>query len=88
MVIYSRNISWQDINNVIYIFNEINNKMCYLEDVSRQIWLMINRKMSIESMINNLSKTYNQSLDLIQEDLLLFLQELKEMELINYGFSK
>ncbi len=88
MVIYSRNISWQDINNVIYIFNEINNKMCYLEDVSRQIWLMINRKMSIESMINNLSETYNQSLDLIQEDLLLFLQELKEMELINYGFSK
>lgn len=88
MVIYSRNISWQDINNVIYIFNEINNKMCYLEDVSRQIWLMINRKMSIEIMINNLSETYNQSLDLIQEDLLLFLQELKEMELINYGFSK
>lgn len=88
MVVYSRNISWQDINNVIYIFNEINNKMFYLEDVSRNIWLMINRKMSIENMINNLSETYNQSLDIMQEDLLLFLQELKEMELVDYGFSK
>ena len=88
MVIYSRNISWQDINSVIYIFNEINNKMFYLEDVSRHIWLMINKTMSSESMVNDLSKKYNQSLDLMRDDLLLFLKELEEMELINYDFSK
>jgi hypothetical protein len=48
---YTENISWVSLDDIIFVFDEIENKMFVLEDIAKDFWLMIQNRISFSEII-------------------------------------
>lgn len=81
---FSESISWQEIKskNLIYIYEHKFRKEYFLEDVGREIWLLINQGKNYEEIICNLKVKYSVDLQTLKDDLNDLLQDFEEKRLI------
>lgn len=74
--ICSKEISWQLIGNVIYIFNEKTDEVHTLKKSAVDFWIWINKDMSLLDTVNILEKKYNVSKEILTRDILSFVESL------------
>lgn len=82
---YSNHISWQLLNNEIYIIDEITQKIYILTDVAKEFWILINGGYTVEEIINILIKIYKVSEKIIKNDINDFKDILISKKLITEG---
>ncbi|CYT87051.1 MULTISPECIES: PqqD family protein [Streptococcus] len=82
MYTFSNNISWQKINDYIYIVNESTGQIYYLDHISKYIWEAIDNSIEISSVIQELSDTYNLNNAQLNKDVFSFLIELQKEGLL------
>ncbi len=73
-------ISWQiePKEKIVYIINKKNNKFFYFDNVSKDIWLLIEEGFSVSEIISNLSNIYKIDCNELQEDVIEFINQLYE----------
>lgn len=75
-----RYISWQNMQNVVYIVDERNGEMYFLEETSREIFLMLMKGIEIGKIVEIMSnkyETYVVKKD-IEKDVKFFVEQLIE----------
>lgn len=82
MYTFSNNISWQKINDYIYIVNESTGQIYYLDHIIKYIWEAIDNSIEISSVIQELSDTYNLNNAKLNKDVFSFLIELQKEGLL------
>jgi hypothetical protein len=78
----SNNIHWQNINDAIVILNPENGTSHELNQVATSIWNQIENKTNIKELIKKLHIEYDVSLDTIEADIKIFIEELANQKLI------
>lgn len=81
MYIPSKNISWQKLDNEIYIVDERIGKVYCLNGTGSIIWSYILKNISSEDFSLLISKKFNIDIDKVKNDSKLFIQDM-----INKGF--
>lgn len=82
MYTFSNNISWQKINDYIYIVNESTGQIYYLDHISKYIWEAIDNSIEISNVIQELSDTCNLNNAQLNKDVFSFLIELQKEGLL------
>ncbi len=69
--IYSKTIAWQvePVNDFVYIYNIERGNFIILEDVSKEIWLMIKKDNCLKDIIECISLQYEIEYRDIEEDI-------------------
>lgn len=80
---FSDNISWQKMNDYIYIVNEYTGAVYYLNQISKYLWEAIAESMDIEIAIQQLSANYQIDIFQLENDVKNFLAELQKEGLLN-----
>lgn len=78
------NISWQiePSNDLVYVLNKKNNRFFYFQYISKKIWLQIQSKKKIKSIIKDLAIEFDVAYEVIHDDIVDFVKELLQEELI------
>lgn len=56
---YSSSISWGEINDEIFIFDELNGNIYLFKNLERKIWKLIEERMTILSLIDLMQKKFD-----------------------------
>ena len=75
-------LSWQHIDNNVYIIDHQNNEIYKLIDVGKHIWLEIDGRKNIEQIAFTLIQIYDVSLQELSKDIHYFLDYLNMLELV------
>ncbi len=76
-------ISWQQILQYVYIIDERNNELFFIEDTGMEIWLQISNCVKISDIVNSLHLKYKDfDKEQIRTVVLEFINELLEGEFI------
>ena len=59
ILVYSQSVSWVEINDEIFAFDEMNENIYLLRGEEREIWKLINQKNAISSIINSMQEYFN-----------------------------
>lgn len=81
-ICYSDHISWQLLDNVIYIIDEITRETYSLQEVAKDFWLQVKDNQSIEKIVEILAVKYNVSTDVITSDINEFKNSLLSKKLV------
>jgi hypothetical protein len=85
VITYAKYISWQKLQGVVFIIDERNEKIYSLEDISSEIWLLINKGFSNFDITVELLKKYKVDFDQLLNDVNEFIDELLLIEVIKVG---
>ncbi|WP_338547143.1 PqqD family peptide modification chaperone [Emergencia sp. JLR.KK010] len=64
-IAYSKNISWQDIDDTVFIIEEKTNRRYRLDDTARDIWLLLN------NTVDNICCSMNEKYSDVDEEIIL-----------------
>lgn len=81
---YSPNISWQVLNDKIYIINEDTLDSFFLEDVSMRMWALIGRGLSVGEILKTIGREYDVDMCTLKSDIFELIQELLENDIVLY----
>lgn len=56
---YSQCISWGEINNEVFVFDELSGNIYLFREVEREIWKLIKQRNAISSIVSLMQKNYN-----------------------------
>lgn len=89
-IYYAKNVSWQQLDNIVYIVDEITKKHFILKDIGKKIWILIDYNFSYNEIIDKLSNEYNVSKEILLHDMKDFINDLVSKNLLivegdNYG---
>lgn len=87
MKINSR-IGWQEIFGEIAVFNCLDQNIFIFNNTASDIWKMVNEGKDIDYIIQNLTQKYQVSNKQIKIDVISFLKQLSEQNLINSDIIK
>lgn len=75
---FTKYISWQiePTEGFIYILNHKTNMWIYLKDISKDIWLLIEKKKNISDITNELVEKYQIEFEIIYNDVFNFIEGL------------
>jgi len=79
---YTENISWVLLDDIVFVFEEIDNMMYVLEDIAKDFWLMIQDKIDFSSIIQKLSEIYDAEVEVIQDDMQEFVSMMISKKII------
>lgn len=57
-IYYSKNISWQVVDDELYIFEEISGKLYLYTGIQKDFWLMISKENNLNKLINFIEEYY------------------------------
>ena len=69
-VFYSELISWTELREYVFIFNETTNMMYKIEGILKDLWLAINKENEVLYIIKILSEMYEIDQNTLQRDVL------------------
>lgn len=72
-------LSWQKIQNCVFIINEKNNTYICLEDVSADMWLEL-IKNDYDTLIKSMMENYDVDETTLYSDLSAFIERLNELD--------
>ena len=78
----SNAVHWQNINDAIVILNPENGTSHELNQVASSIWNQIENKTNMSELIQKLHIEYDVTLDTIETDIKIFIEELANQKLI------
>lgn len=81
-VFYSELISWTELKEYIFIFNETTNIMYKIEGVLKDLWLAINKESELFYIIKTLSDMYEIDQNTLQKDVLEAIQSFETCGLL------
>lgn len=84
-VFYSNKISWVELNEYVFIFDELTNIIYSLEDISKEFWLLIQKNKGIGDIICELSEKYEVDFITIKDDITEFAEMLVNSNLLVWG---
>lgn len=72
---FTKKIAWQiePVNDYVYIYNIETQKFIILENLSKEIWLLIKERKSFDDIITYLQKTYAIEEDNLRKDISEFI---------------
>jgi len=75
---FTKYISWQiePTEGFIYILNHKTNMWLYLNDISKDIWLLIEKRKNIKDITNELVEKYQIEFEIIYNDVCNFIEGL------------
>ena len=76
------NVSWQSIDNELYVFNEKNGEMFQLDNVSKEIFIGILSHKTIEQIADEIVQKFHVEQVIVYRDILEFCQDLLKQGLI------
>ena len=82
-LIYSPCISWGEINNEVFVFDELHGGIYLLRKVEREIWKLIEQRHTKASIVDSVQKNCNVEVDKILKIIAKFQEEglVKEAKL-------
>lgn len=75
-------ISWQQIGDVVYIFDEESRGIHILEKTAVDFWNLLNQNKTIEEMLEDLVGKYNVSKTILEKDVLEFIETLIQKNIL------
>lgn len=81
-VFYSELISWTELREYIFIFNETTNIMYKIEGILKDLWLAINKENEVFYIIKILSEMYEIDQNTLQRDVLEVIQSFEACGLL------
>lgn len=84
-IYYSKNISWQLIDNQILIIDEISKKEFVLKEIGKEFWILIKSHHLFKEIVKILSERYNVANDIIISDMKEFTDDLISKKLLTKG---
>ncbi len=82
---YSNSISWQILDNVVYIIDELTNIVYKLTDVAKEIWQCVNRFNSLNEISDYLFKLYKVPKEVLNDDINELIENLISVKLLKKG---
>lgn len=81
---FKNHISWQiePVTETVYIFDNKNGTSYFFENIGKDIWKMIDSKITVKDMIDLLSSRYEVSKVQLEEDIISFIDEIIGEDLI------
>lgn len=76
-VFYSELISWTELREYVFIFNETTNMMYKIEGILKDLWLAINKENEVLYIIKILSEMYEIDQNTLQRDVLEVIQSFE-----------
>jgi hypothetical protein len=82
---FTNQIAWQidRLENFVYILNINNGNWFILNDISKDIWLLIAENKNIDEIVNTLSTEYETEFNTIYNDIVEYISELQEEGLVH-----
>jgi len=80
---YTHNVSWQTINDVLYIVDERDSSIYSLGNAGKDFWALIGELHDYRVIMLSLLKRYNVEEQVLNVDLLQLAEELEHMEFVN-----
>jgi hypothetical protein len=84
-IYYSKNISWQLIDNQIFIIDEVTKKEFTLKEIGKEFWILIKSHNLYKEIVEILSEQYDVANDIITSDLKEFVEDLISKKLLTKG---
>ncbi|XCP85245.1 PqqD family protein [Roseburia hominis] len=78
---YAATISWQVLDDEVYIINEKNKRVYVLDNSAKDFWLAIEKR-SLDKICQALCAQYCADADCIRADLHDFIADLDKLELV------
>lgn len=68
---FTLSVSWQVIysEDMIYVYEHKNKKEFYLENVAKEVWLLIDKGEPVSSIIRTLCALYDIETEILEEDI-------------------
>jgi len=86
VLIFNKWVSWQLIENSIYVFDERTNQLYGFDSTAKEIWTAIYMNMYVHEVINYVCSLYpNVEAEIIKYDVTTHIDNLIELELISYA---
>ena len=79
---YTSNISWQLIDQKVYIINELTTKMLVFENILKEFRIRINKYSNFNLIVNDLHELYNVDIHILKEDLIESLSFMETNNLV------
>lgn len=86
-VSYSRFISYGIYQNIVYVINEVNQKLYYLENVSAAFWKSMESRCDLDSIIYYLSTLYSVELSVLRQDIMELVEQLRNFGIITLEYQ-
>lgn len=84
-IYYSNCISWQLLVDKVYIINEKTKEIHVLADTAKDFWILIKNNHSLEEILKILSDKYSVSIEILENDMYAFKDDLLSKNLIIEG---
>lgn len=81
---FKNHLAWQmePLSKTVYIFDLKNDKVYFIQDTGKDIWNLIDNKLSIKSIISLLSKRYDIDEKKLKNDIFQFVLDMVREDLI------
>lgn len=76
------NAAWQDVDGKAVVVTSHTRKIHILSGVGGHIWQLLAESMSFDDIVDSLCREYEAARDVVQEDVLRFLDELLDKQII------
>ena len=77
-LIYSKSISWVEINDEVFVFDELNGSIHLFRRVEREIWKLIDTEVTFTIIVNSIQKNFNVN----EEKTLTIIKKFQEENLV------
>lgn len=78
----SNHISWQNVGNIVFIFDEINKGIMMLDEVTTDFWCYLEKGYTIDEVASKIIEEYNVNYTEVKNDILEFVKMLKKNNII------
>lgn len=84
---YTKNSSWVLIDDEIFVFDEIINKLYVYRKLAKDIWLLIGKEHNISNIIFQLKDKNQYNDDMMEMKVFHYIEKFKNNNLIEWGKS-
>ena len=81
--IHRKNIVFQEVESVIYILDEKNDKIVTLNDTATLLWKQLSKSADIKQLVSLLTNHYSVSEKQSEHDVLQFLKTMQQFDFIS-----
>lgn len=82
-IVISKHISWQNVGSNVYIFDEVDNQVTKLCDISTMFWNQLLIASSFNEIILSVQEEYEVDYDVVEGDLHEFIGNLVRKKIID-----
>lgn len=80
--IISKHISWQNVGNIVFIFDENNKGVMMLDEITTLFWSYLESGYLIDDIVSRMMQEYEVDYSKVRTDIIEFINLLKDNDII------